>query len=313
VKWLTSAPANLMVMGEHSVVYGYKAIATAIDKRLTIEWQTRKDRKIVIDSELAQYQGDLDNLIIDPKLQWVLTALAEFSGQLKYGLSIKITSQFNATLGLGSSAAVLSAMLGGLAFYLQKSWTLEDKFNIGLKIIHKIQQRGSGTDLAASLSGGMILFDPVADSSKITKLSHAPLPLNLIYCGYKTPTAEVLKIVHENWQEKPKLLTSLYKLMGQTTEQAFKAIQKNNLTDFYQLANSYQGLMDALGVNDLMLSRIIYETRTISTIQASKISGSGLGDCVLSFGNLTTTNSFINQLQPMSVQTSAVGLLCEER
>lgn len=313
MKWMSSAPANLMIMGEHSVVYGHKAIATAINQRLMITWQTRDDQQIKIFSALGDYETLLTEdyaLPNHPKLQWIIATLNHFKPELKQGLSIHVQSEFDATLGLGSSAAVLAAMIGGLAFYLQQQTTLEEKFKLGLKIIHQIQQRGSGTDLAASLAGGMILFDP--RKPKIDQVNSVNLSLNLVYCGYKTPTAEVLKIVHEHWQGKSELLHSLYQIMGQTTEQAFSSLEQNNLTQFYQLVNNYQGLMDTLGVNDLTLSQIIYESRAMPNISASKISGSGLGDCVLSFGKLDPNNSFINQLQPMSVQTSPTGLVCEK-
>lgn len=321
MKWLSSAPANLMIMGEHSVVYGHKAIATAINQRLTVRWQTRDDQQIHIHSALGNYQTELfkqSALPAHPKLQWMIACLNYFKDELKQGLTLEVESEFDATLGLGSSAAVLAAMIGGMQFYLQQHTSLETKFKIGLEIIHQIQQRGSGTDLAASLAGGIILFDPDNSTNKsintptISQVDCADLSLNLIYCGYKTPTAEVLKLVHDNWFNKTELLQSLYQIMGKTTELAFEAIQQNNLHEFYQLANHYQGLMDTLGVNDLMLSRIVYETRAMPNIHASKISGSGLGDCVLSFGELDNNQTFINQLNPMSVKTSATGLLCEE-
>jgi len=311
VKWLTSAPANLMVIGEHSVVYGHNAIATAINKRLYIEWETRNDRKIIINSVIAQYESELDNLKDNTKLTWIITTLKYFKNQLKQGFNIRVTSEFNSTLGLGSSAAVLAAMLGGLQFYLQQNKSIIENFKIGLQIIQQIQQRGSGTDLAASLAGGMILFNPV--SQQIHKIKqNFKLPLNLIYTGYKTPTAKVLTLVHDSWLNQPVLLTSIYKLMGSTTKQAFKCLEKNDLAQFYLLVNGYQGLMDALGVNDLMLSKIIYTTRDMPQIKASKISGSGLGDCVLTFGKLNNHSKFINQLQPMAIQTSKNGLICEQ-
>lgn len=307
MKWSTSAPANLMIMGEHSVVYGHKAIATAIDKRLYIEWETRNDEQIIIDSELAQYKTSLNSLSPHPQLQWIIATLNYFKNDLEHGFNIKVKSEFSSTLGLGSSAAVLTAMLGGLQFYLKKEASVIENFKIGLKIIHKIQKRGSGTDLMASLTGGMILFDPKEQQVEIIK-NHT-LSLNLIYSGYKVPTAEVLKQVQQQWQQLPELLFSLYQLMGETTEQAFNALQKNDLNSFYLLINSYQGLMDSLGVNDLMLSQIIYHTRNMPKVLASKISGSGLGDCVLTLGELDNNSNFIQALQPMSVQTSTQGLM----
>ena len=49
--------------------------------------------------------------------------------------------------------------------------------------------------------------------------------------------------------------------------------------------NNYQGLMDALGVSDKSISDMVYSLRQSDRIQGVKISGSGLGDCVLALGN----------------------------
>ena len=91
-------------------------------------------------------------------------------------------------------------------------------------------------------------------------------------------------MVESKWSSQPSLQSKLYKLMGETTQQAYKALQEQQWNDFYLLVNTYQGLMDALGVNDATLSKMIYSLRTLAP--AAKISGSGLGDCVMSFGQI---------------------------
>lgn len=277
----TKAPANLMLMGEHSVVYGHPAIACAINQWLTIHWEIRHDDRIEIKSNLAHHLTDVQTLEDHAQLKWVMASLKHYQPWLKTGLTLTIESDFSANWGLGSSAAVLTAMLGGLNQLTQQNSSHIELFNIGLSIIHQIQGKGSGTDLAASLSGGMILFDPKVP--RIEKLDIL-LPISLLYSGYKTPTAEVLEIVAKNWQKVPGLLTELYQLMGHSTTQAFHALQKKDWDTFYQMVNHYQGLMDALGVNDSALSALIYQLRADPNTLASKISGSGLGDCVLAFG-----------------------------
>ncbi|MDX1797004.1 MAG: mevalonate kinase, partial [Hydrogenovibrio sp.] len=301
MKWSSSAPANLMIMGEHSVVFGHRAIATALNQRITIDWESRSDKQIHILSALGEHQTSLDTLEDHTALRWVMATLRHFRPELSHGFNIEIRSEFESTLGLGSSAAVLAAMLGGVLFHLRKKLTRIETFQIGHKIIQQVQGRGSGTDLAASLAGGMILFNPKKQTiSKIDKT----LPLSLIYSGYKTPTGEVLQKVSSDWQTQPKLLDELYHLMGSVTKKAFNSLQENNMEAFYHLINTYQGLMDALGVNDQTLSRIVYALREHKDIHASKISGSGLGDCVLGFGENSQDDTFLKPFQQISIQTS---------
>jgi mevalonate kinase len=71
--------------------------------------------------------------------------------------------------------------------------------------------------------------------------------------------------------------------MGETTQTAYQNLKKGD-AHFYTLFNRYHGLMDALGVNDATLSQLVYQLRSQPNIRASKISGSGLGDCVIGLG-----------------------------
>lgn len=281
VKWSSNAPANLMLMGEHSVVYGHKAIACSLNHRLSIDWSTRDDTQIHISSTLGNHFTDTQTLAEHPDLKWVMACLRYYQPKLTSGLNIQIESDFSATVGLGSSAAVLAATLGGLNHFTQENASLDTLFDIGLNIIKSIQGRGSGTDLAASLQGGVVLLDPQTQS--IQKLA-SDFPISLVYCGYKTPTAKVLEKIATDWQDQPALLQHLYQMMGQTTEAAYQSLRHHDINAFYRLVNTYQGLMDALGVNDATLSHLVYQLRQDREIQASKISGSGLGDCVIGFG-----------------------------
>ncbi len=291
LNWQSIAPANSMVLGEHSVVYGHPAIACALDQYIYIDWQSRPDDEIHIHSALAEHSTNIKSLLtkeqaIHPQLKFVCHALVAFADHLTFGLTIRIRSEFSSTIGLGSSAAVLAAMLSGLNQITKQQKSTLELFAIGHSIILTIQGRGSGTDLAASLSGGVIYFQPHSVQIKsLTQLSQ-DFPVTLIYAGYKTPTTEVLNVVAEQWLTRPVELAALYQQMGQTTQAAFKALQQQNLPLFYSLLKTYQDLMTQLGVNDATLTLLIEALTACPCIQAAKISGSGLGDCVIGLGSL---------------------------
>ncbi len=316
-QWQSRAPANTMILGEHSVVYGFPAIACTVDQFITIDWQSRTDYEIHIHSELATFQTQLNAMEDHPKLQFVLKALQAFAPQLKHGLTLTIRSDFSSTIGLGSSAAVLAAMLSGLNTITQQNLNIDALFKIGHAIILEIQQRGSGTDLAASLTGGGIFFEPATNSQSNAKITPLALniPLTLIYAGYKTPTSEVLAQVAERWQDKPQELSTLYQKMGDLTQSAFKALQTRPLQEgggknlkFYHTIIQYQALMEQLGVSDATLNQIIGLLMRLPTIHAAKISGSGLGDCVLGLGTLRIKPQHrLNAFKIMQHRTTSHG------
>jgi len=312
-RYYSQAPANTMILGEHSVVHGHPALACAVDQFVHIDWQVREDAAINIYSALGEHHTQLDNITLHPKLSFVIAALQTFQGDIPNGLDIKIESEFSSTIGLGSSAAVLAAMLSGLNAICQSKLNQNSLFNIGHKIILEIQGRGSGTDLAASLAGGVIYFQPKTQLQPQVSIQsmNIQLPLILIYCGYKTPTAEVLKQVALNWATKTHELEMLYRAMAKTTRSAFHALNKSKLNEFYQSLNHYQSLMDQLGVNDVTLQSIVDSMQSCPSIHTAKISGSGLGDCVLGIGNLEscslTAAESLNSYQHIAINISETG------
>lgn len=321
--WLSQAPANTMIMGEHSVVYGQPAIACALDQWLSIEWQPLAPQKaalggsyIEIHSDLGAFSGNLKALSEQKSFQFIYEALRYFSERITQTLCwrLKIRSDFSSTIGLGSSAAVLSAALTGLNAIYNLKLSKQALFGVGHQIIIKIQGRGSGTDLAASLFGGMLYFQPkqanrAASSNRFQSLNIS-LPIRLIYSGYKTPTAEVLELVARKWQDRPEELNNIYQKMGDITRNAFAALKANHLERFYLACNAYQLRMRELGVSDDTLEFLLNTLAQCPGIQTQKISGSGLGDCVLAVGDLhdcPDTESVLSQYQQLTLPIATQG------
>lgn len=276
-----SAPGSIMITGEHAVVYGHKAIVAAIEQRITVELKPRADRMISITSAIADpLQTQLGAAEADGPYRFVLAAIKMHEADLATGFDLTISSEIDPTLGLGSSAAVTIATLGAVQTYAGAS--LDDTHEKALRIIRKIQGRGSGADLAASFMGGMLAYRAEPDV-EITPL-HNPPPLSLKYCGYKTPTAVVLAQIAERMEGNEIAFKDLYARMGQTAQSAIEAAQTNDWTAFGSALADYQHLMEELGVCDETLADIISEARQDTAVLAAKISGSGLGDCVVAVG-----------------------------
>lgn len=276
-----TAPGSIMLMGEHAVLFGHRAIACAVDKRIEVSLTPRQDKTVVIRSALANYESHLDDLISDPRLSFVLFAIRQVSADLAAGFELDIRSEFSHTVGLGSSAAVTAAVVKALSIYKGEKLPRRLLFERALAAIHGVQGRGSGTDLAASVYGGLIGY--TVNPQQISALNGLP-PISLFYAGYKTKTPDVLARVAEHTKAFPELYNMIYQLMNDTTLKAEEAIQYQNWVELGLLMNIYQGLMDALGVNDAVLSDIIYSLRQSDAILGAKISGSGLGDCVIALG-----------------------------
>lgn len=276
-----SVPGSIMLMGEHAVLFGHRALACAVDKYIHLELTPRQDGMLVIDSALAQYQAPLSALTDEPALSFVLAAVRQLVERLPGGATLKIDSEFSHTVGLGSSAAVTVAAITALRAYAGLGSDRVLIFNDALAVVHGVQGRGSGTDLAASVYGGLIGY--TVEPQQVKRLPGLP-PICLYYAGYKTRTPDVLKRVEEQSRSQTALYTELYQLMHQATLAAEAAILAEDWLELGKLMNMYQGLMDALGVCDATIADMIYRLRQNPQVLGSKISGSGLGDCVIALG-----------------------------
>lgn len=278
-----SVPGSIMLMGEHAVLFGEKALACAVDKYITVVLTPANGRDVYVDSTLAQYHSNLDDLAPEPELSFVIAAIASFAAHLPSGFTLKIESGFSHTVGLGSSAAVTAGVVAALSVFAGEALSEDQLFERALSIVHEVQEgRGSGTDLAASIFGAVIAYR--VEPREIKRLNSLP-DIALYYAGYKTKTPVVLKQVEQRAQANPDLYQQLYQLMGAVTQRAEDAILKNDWNMLGGLMDNYQGLMDALGVSDQVISNMVYSLRQSDQVQGVKISGSGLGDCVLALGD----------------------------
>ncbi|MEH6648494.1 MAG: mevalonate kinase [Motiliproteus sp.] len=295
-----SAPGTLMLMGEHAVLYGSKALVLAVDKRIRVRLQPLANAEVQIESALGRYQSALRPLQADERFSFVLAAIEHLKLRLPGGFSLTIDSDFSHQVGLGSSAAVTVAVLAALNYWLDQECDHQALFEQSRAVMLAVQGRGSGADLAAAVEGGMVEYQISGERKKLH-----PIPeIGLYFCGYKLKTPEVLRRVAQAQQQQPDLYDGLYRLMAQCVAQASRVADAGDRAQLGRLMNIYQGLMDALGVNDAKLSQMIYSLRQSESVEGAKISGSGLGDCVISLG-LPSSNE---GLEAIEVQVSPRGV-----
>jgi mevalonate kinase len=277
----TSAPGSLMLLGEHAVLHGKQALVGAINRRIIIELFQTSDNLVRIDSGLGQYQAPLGTLVDHPKFRFVLQAIQQHIEQIATGFTLKIESEFSADIGFGSSAAVTVATHAALLYWLQgKQPENQVLFEESLKTVHAVQGRGSGADLAASVYGGMVGYsiEPEFQPLEIS------VPLTAVYCGYKTPTPDVILRVEQLKANDPSKYDQIYDEMDAYAKTAISKLRNHDFPGFGKILNRNQELMDEMGVNTPELREIVCALQDAPDIFGAKISGSGMGDCAIGVG-----------------------------
>jgi mevalonate kinase len=291
-----SSPGSLMLFGEHAVLRGKLALTAAINRRIHVTIIPRNDDVISISSALGTHTTTMSIQDAHPQFRFVIETLKAAS-PLPSGCDITIDSEFSHLFGFGSSAAVTVAMQGALNLWMKSGLTKEQIFHKALSVVRAVQGVASGADVAASLFGSCIAY-------RMCPLSIEPLgwslPLTAVYSGSKMPTVQVIEYVNTKAAQNPLLYEQLFALMDSVSCEA-----KNHPERLGPLFCLQQGLMEALGVSNNTLSAIAYMLREKPGISGSKISGSGLGDCVIGLGRA----EFQSDYPVVCLSTSDEGLL----
>ena len=278
-----SAPGSLMLTGEHAVLHGSPAAACAVDKRIYLTLSPRDDRAVHIESPLGTLEATLDNLLQQGQFTFIIEAIKQ-SG-LATGVDIRTESEFSSTVGLGSSAAVTVCICMALNTFMGKIPARAELFRQCHNVVHGVQKTGSGCDLAASIYGGIIAMESRDGVYTPRKLDCPSLPeIDLYYCGYKMKTPEVIALVTKRAQAEPEKYEKLYQYMTQVAGATVTMLERGNFEMAGNLFGKYQMLMEQLGVCDNTLRDMVTRLQDDEGVLGAKISGSGLGDCVVSLG-----------------------------
>ncbi|MDF2529462.1 MAG: galK [Gammaproteobacteria bacterium] len=281
--YFASAPATLMLMGEHAVLHQKLALVCAVNQRISVKLKPRSDRNISIQSALGSHQVAIENLSIEKPFQFVLASLLSVQSYLKTGCDIYIESEFSHQVGLGSSAAVTAATITALHQWLNLSLEPTHLILQSREVVRKVQGIGSGADIAASILGGTIAYK--AEPLEFEKLQFNP-KICAVYSGSKMPTPEVIAIVESHYAKQPDIFKGYFEQIEQQVTEAKAAITSQNWNKLAQCFKANQNLMQKLGVSNSHLQNLIEALEQQPGILAAKISGSGLGDCLIGLGAL---------------------------
>lgn len=300
-----SAPGSLMLLGEYAVLHDQPALVCAVDKRMRVSLAPRDDQIIELISSLGHYQTTVTALEVTAPFQFVLATLKQYQSELTQGCTIQIESEFSHQIGFGSSAAVTVATLAAVSAWLGYSLSTLELIKKARAIVQAVQGIGSGADVAASVQGGIVAY---AMQSLVIESFACTLPLAVVYSGSKTPTVNALQHVKQTFAEYPDLFKTLVQAIGQCASDGIIAVKQQQFAELGKLMTIQQGLMSALTVSTPVLNNIIAQLNLELGILGAKISGSGLGDCLIGLGRVSSGFS----LPCIDVAITTQGVLCEK-
>lgn len=292
-----------MIAGEHAVLHGKHALVGAVNQRVYVSIQARNDDLILIHSALGERQMSRRQIDSSRPFHFIGAILEKYSNSFKCGFDLTVEADFPADVGLGSSSAISVATIAAIETWLTEKFPEREKLmHNAIEIIRSVQGRGSGADVAAAVWGGILLYKAIPQV--VARYDDLP-PIALVYAGYKTPTTEVIKIVEQRRMQSADNYENLYNRIDASVMTANEALNNKNWAALGLVLKKAQSLMEELGVCDKALTEIVATMNNMQNIAGTKISGSGLGDCVLGIGTLDNVDW---KFREIPVELSACGV-----
>ena len=277
MKSIASAPAKIILFGEHFVVHGTKAILAAIDKRVTVTSTFTDNKTIKVNSQLGTIEVPISSSYEEVKSEFrpfvYLANKMINSNQNVNGLEITIDSDIPIGVGLGSSSACCVAAAASIS-ELFNELSSEEILKMSIEAEKTIFPDTSGADCTVCTYGGMIEYPSIEKIDNI-------FDLNLLIVNSMIPhntknSVEKVNKFKENDEER---FSQLCDLETKLIDEVITAMKNNDATTFGLKMSENQKYLEEIQISNDTLRDMISSLKEISL--GTKITGAGDGGCII--------------------------------
>lgn len=286
------AHSKLILTGEHAVVYGKPAIAIPFPLKVKALVE-KSSGAIMFNSSI--YTGPVSTM--PNKMKGISACIAETLQYLNkpfQDINIKIQSAIPLGRGLGSSAAVATAIVRGLFSLFGKEPTREEVYLFVQIAETYAHGKPSGIDMAAVSSEAPIWFQK-GKKTETFNISQ-PLYITVADTGEIGNTRTAVENVKERYNNEQLKVQRSLDSIEEISKEAKAALLNGNTALLGKLINNNQQELNSLGVSDKRLNLLVNTARNAGALGA-KLTGGGLGGCMLALAkNLEEAEDISKQL-----------------
>jgi mevalonate kinase len=267
---------KIILLGEHAVVYGYPALAAALDRGVEIAAvPTPAGGPLRLDIPAWNIAVTAARDPDHPGVGRALAAIADALGVDFQAVSLVGDAQIPAGAGLGSSAAMAVAVARALLAHTGRKLdprAITEAASASEAILHG---RPSGVDVALAMTGGIGVF---RRSSGLRPISVVPLRVLVGPSGAPRSTAQMVERVAEvtaGLTADPRLSE-----LGSLTDLGTTALLAGEVSRLGHAMDRAHAVLADLGVSTPQLDALCEAARTAGAYGA-KLTGAGGGGAVI--------------------------------
>ena len=284
-----SAPSKIILCGEHAVVYSRPAIALPLSgvRAHAVVQNAAAGSGITFDAPDLGQRWALAEAPDQPLSELVVRVLDQLGATPALDLQISMVSTIPIAGGMGSGAAIATAIVRALAAHLGQELPAETIS----ALVYASEQRFHGTP--SGIDNTVVAFErpiwfvrqpslyggpSVAAIEPITIAE--PFTLLIGDTGVRSPTRLPVGEVRQRWQASPAHYEVLFDAVGALVLQVRRALAQGDLPALGALLDANQALLERIGVSSAELGQLVTAARVAGALGA-KLSGAGWGGVML--------------------------------
>ena len=273
---------KVILFGEHFVVYGLPAIASAISNHtLAIVEPGSKGLEFIDERPSVEGYKETKKQEIQRELDAITKVMS--IDVAKTPLKITLTGNLKAASGIGASAALATSIARALSNHFDLKFN-DAQIN---EVAFEAEKAGSGTpsgiDNTVSTFGGMISFEKNMKGGK-NEIEHlklkVPLRIVLASTGISQETKKVVEDMRRAKEKNPEKFLKIFKDYGHLYEEALDALAKGDLKKTGKFMSHNQKLLEEIGLSCPEIEELV-ETAVRHGALGAKLTGTGRGGLVM--------------------------------
>ena len=270
--------AKAILMGEHSVVYGYPAIAMPLPSLRMWAETTSTGLGGASTLNALGYYGSLEAAATRfAGLVRAVDVAREFAGCTEYGFAITTRADFPAGRGLGSSAAASGAVIRAILAACDVHAESQDLLNLTNEAEKVSHAHPSGLDAITTSGQDTVLFG----QGQMRRLAVADAGYLVIAdSGVSGSTREAVEYVGRRYEREREATSGVLGDLGDLARDSVADLEQGNLAALGRKMNAAHDLLESLNVSHRAVNHLVRTARAHGALGA-KMTGGGLGGCVV--------------------------------
>jgi len=289
-----SACAKIILLGEHAAVYGFPAIAIPIAGLRARTELTESHSPFLIDAPAIGLTSALEDLPDDHPLAFCVRRTIEFLGTGIPAARLTITSDIPLASGLGSGAAVSTAIVRVLAAFTGRSLTPGEISRIVFDVERIYHGTPSGVDNTVIAYECPVYFQ--REREPVLLQINAGMHLLVADSGAHSETRSAVDGVRERWQSDPARYEDLFRRIGALADTGRGHLENGRAQPLGITMNQCHELLRAIGVSTPGLDRLVDAARDAGAFGA-KLTGAGLGGNIVALADPQDLESIASALR----------------